>query len=335
MAWIQSHQEIRTHPKTEALADELEISIPSVVGHLHLFWLWCLSHAEDGDITKYTPRQIARAAMWEGKADSFLQAMITCGLIDTNGDTRSVHDWKDYGGKLIERRRADLLRKQGRIPPATKQVPTEVSRNSKSVQQNSNGKIENSDGNFRREDKSREDKSREEENISTTTQNLGLSSTAESGDESDQAPESGSQKPKPRRYTDREGSDLYTAYPRKTGRRDAISAAVRALQRIARGEDPPPGVEVWPPPDPFAWLLDRVKVFAKSARGAPPASADDDYRPHPATWFNQARYCDDEAEWNAPNGTRSKQPQPSASQRHSDDWGAEFDLINSDQSNIL
>jgi len=40
--YIQSHEEIATHPKTRRLARALGISLPTVIGHLHLLWWWCL-----------------------------------------------------------------------------------------------------------------------------------------------------------------------------------------------------------------------------------------------------------------------------------------------------
>ncbi|UCC69059.1 MAG: hypothetical protein JSV79_03840 [Armatimonadota bacterium] len=82
---------------------------------------------------------------------------------------------------------------------------------------------------------------------------------------------------------------IYEAYPRKVGRGAALKAIERALFRIAK--DPPDGQE------PHVWLLLRTKKYAASKRAQKPAAGERDYRPHPATWYNQERYDDDEKEW--------------------------------------
>ena len=76
---------------------------------------------------------------------------------------------------------------------------------------------------------------------------------------------------------------IYDAYPRKVGKAAALKAIEKALQVIAaRGEA-----------DPVAWLLARVEAFARS-----PAGQQGTYTPYPASWFNQGRYDDADAEWN-------------------------------------
>lgn len=84
--------------------------------------------------------------------------------------------------------------------------------------------------------------------------------------------------------------EIYSAYPRHVGRKRAFEKIGRALIDIhARANG---SLE-----DPAAWLLERVKTYAAS-----PAGKAGQYTPHPATWFNQGRYDDDESEWQR-NGT--------------------------------
>ena len=45
--------------------------------------------------------------------------------------------------------------------------------------------------------------------------------------------------------------------------------------------------------DAVGFLLERTLLFAGSAAGNKGT-----FTPHPATWFNQERYLDDEQEWN-------------------------------------
>ncbi len=80
---------------------------------------------------------------------------------------------------------------------------------------------------------------------------------------------------------------IYQAYPRKVGKRAAIPAIGRAITRI--GNDTESQLEKHKSP---AWLLAKVKKYAAS-----PAGQAGKFTPHPATWFNEGRYDDDEKEW--------------------------------------
>ena len=110
MAWIESHQELRNHPKTKRLARLLNISIAAAIGHLHMFWWWAMDYADNGDVSQYDPEDIADAGGWEGDAQTFLDAMINCGpgnrcgFIDRAENGMYIHDWDEYIGKLLERR---------------------------------------------------------------------------------------------------------------------------------------------------------------------------------------------------------------------------------------
>jgi hypothetical protein len=111
VAYIESHQEISRHFKTKQCARTLGISVPAMVGHLHILWHWCLSFAQDGDLTRHSVEVISDEAMWEGDPQHFVGALIECGFIDKEDDgTLFIHDWEDYGGKLIERRNANAAR---------------------------------------------------------------------------------------------------------------------------------------------------------------------------------------------------------------------------------
>lgn len=113
MAWIESHQELRDHPKVRRFARRLGISIPAAIGHLHLLWWWALDYAMDGDLSKYDAADIADAAQWDGDPDEFLAALMECGVgggagfVERTDDGELLlHDWWDYAGKLIQQRTA-------------------------------------------------------------------------------------------------------------------------------------------------------------------------------------------------------------------------------------
>jgi hypothetical protein len=111
MAWIESHQELRNHPKTKRLARQLGISIAAAIGHLHLFWWWAMDYADNGDLSNFNPEDLADAAGWDGDAQAFVEAMITCGpgetfgFIDKVDGKLHIHDWEEYIGKVINRRK--------------------------------------------------------------------------------------------------------------------------------------------------------------------------------------------------------------------------------------
>lgn len=108
MAWIESHQELARHPKTRRLARVLGVSIPAAIGHLHLLWWWCLDYAQDGDVTDVM-EDLAEAALWEGDADAFWHALTESGFIDV-GERATIHDWQEYAGRLVEKRKANAER---------------------------------------------------------------------------------------------------------------------------------------------------------------------------------------------------------------------------------
>ena len=99
---------------------------------------------------------------------------------------------------------------------------------------------------------------------------------------------------------------IYNIYPRKVGRRAALKAIEAAISRIVprhKGTRKDASTEE----DFFIaarrWLWKRTAEYAASPAGQdPPKGHPDDYRPHPATFYNQERYLDDPREWQRPNG---------------------------------
>jgi hypothetical protein len=118
VSWIESHQSLDSHPKTRRAAKLLGVSIPAVIGHLHILWHWALDYAPDGDLSGLTSDEIADGAMWDGGAQEFVDALTNCGIgdhagfIDATDDGLCLHDWYDYAGKLVERRKEDAARKR-------------------------------------------------------------------------------------------------------------------------------------------------------------------------------------------------------------------------------
>lgn len=106
MAYVPSHQELRDHPKTRKASRHAGVSLPAMIGHLHLLWWWALDHAPDGDLSKFDADDLADAALWEGDPETFVRALRDCGpggsdgFLDGDG---KLHDWDSYGGKYGQR----------------------------------------------------------------------------------------------------------------------------------------------------------------------------------------------------------------------------------------
>lgn len=92
----------------------------------------------------------------------------------------------------------------------------------------------------------------------------------------------------PRRSATVVAESVYAEYPRKIGKPPALKAIEKALR------SPPEGVSLEDWPD---MLRDITARYAQHRKGE-----DQTYTPHPATWFNEARYNDDPSTW------KSRQP---------------------------
>lgn len=140
--WIKSHQDISSHPKTRKAARKLSITTPQMVGHLHMLWHWCLSYAPVGDISNIDTIDIADAVMWDGDENVFINALIEVGFIDRDGENICIHDWQDYGGKLVEQREREAERK--RMKRANPEPSTEENNDAeKDVHRTSGGRPRN------------------------------------------------------------------------------------------------------------------------------------------------------------------------------------------------
>ena len=93
------------------LAKRLGITVPEVIGHVHLLWWWALDYCKDGYITRYRD-YIPMAAQWEGDGEEFTKALIEFGWVDEIDDELIIHDWMEWTGKLETVRQADRERKR-------------------------------------------------------------------------------------------------------------------------------------------------------------------------------------------------------------------------------
>jgi hypothetical protein len=105
--WIESHTNLARHPKTIRFAKLLGLSLPEAIGYLHLLWWWALEYAQDGRLSGYDANEVAAALLWQGPPEQLRDALIAARFLDKDGH---IHDWEDYAGRLIDKRRADADR---------------------------------------------------------------------------------------------------------------------------------------------------------------------------------------------------------------------------------
>ena len=74
---------------------------------------------------------------------------------------------------------------------------------------------------------------------------------------------------------DSEIQEIYSAYPRKVGKAEALRKINMAGRKYS-----------------FEFLIGKVREYAKATNGK-----DKQYIPYPATWFHQERFNDDPSEW--------------------------------------
>ena len=113
MAWIESHEEIADHHKTQRLAQILKCSIPTAVGTLHCLWHYTIRASwQFGDLSKHSPSSIARGCWYEGDPNALILALQEAGFLDEN---MKVHDWQIYAKHLIYQRLYNSKRKDKKV----------------------------------------------------------------------------------------------------------------------------------------------------------------------------------------------------------------------------
>lgn len=72
-----------------------------------------MDFAQDGSLDGFDAEEVAQAVLWDGSPELLWSSLISARFVDTDEDGRaSIHDWADYAGRLIEKRRADAERKR-------------------------------------------------------------------------------------------------------------------------------------------------------------------------------------------------------------------------------
>jgi hypothetical protein len=101
MAWIESHTHLLKHHKVLRMASSLSIRPVEVIGHLHCLWHNVLELREDGDISMWTPKEVAFYSQFEGDVNKFYEALKD-GWLDQRNGYVLVHDWLEYSGRYLQ-----------------------------------------------------------------------------------------------------------------------------------------------------------------------------------------------------------------------------------------
>lgn len=108
LPWIKAYADLGDHPKLWRLVAALNVEDAQAVGHLLYLWWWSVDYAPDGDLSTFSPVEIARAARWRDHAEVFVDALRLSGFVV---DGR-LNDWGEYAGGELDRREKDAERKR-------------------------------------------------------------------------------------------------------------------------------------------------------------------------------------------------------------------------------
>lgn len=114
MAWLKLEQSFPTHHKTLLGAQLMSMDEHKFMGHVLTFWLWSLDHADDtGCLPPLGCDALGqRSGVPKRQATSFMESMVTAGLVEKDGAYYVIHNWPRYAGKLNERRARNAQRQK-------------------------------------------------------------------------------------------------------------------------------------------------------------------------------------------------------------------------------
>lgn len=266
------------HPKFAAFKTMLQLPKGAALGWLESVWHFTGRFTPQGNIGKYSDQQIEAWVEWDGLPGVLVVALLECGWLDKSTEYRLiVHDWHQY---------ADVI------------VHTELARRCSLF---ANGTLPNS-GRLNQAERERFKSAMGQPQVSHGSADTATKSatTPKPVPAPDPAPEpvpepviSEAKASSPR--TDSGKADpieeIFKAYPRRVGKRAAIKAITKAIQRVKSNGMPTRDAEVY--------LYRRVQAYARS-----PAGHDSEFVPYPSKWFNEGRYDDESQEWEKKSSER-------------------------------
>lgn len=106
MAYIEVNTGLRDHAKTVRAARLLKTQRSSAIGCVIVLWHWALESAPEGNLSPFSPQEIADVVGWEGNPQDLIHALVHCGIGNDPGfleydDGRlMIHGWFARDGLL-------------------------------------------------------------------------------------------------------------------------------------------------------------------------------------------------------------------------------------------
>lgn len=93
-----------TSPKLLAAAQDLGICEHKLGGHIIRLWSWAMEHAEDGNLSKLSKKDIETVSGWTKKRGKLIENLIKFEFVDENSMGLNLHDWFEHSGKFFLRK---------------------------------------------------------------------------------------------------------------------------------------------------------------------------------------------------------------------------------------
>ena len=105
--WISVENELRQDPRLTRLARGLKVSKVTAYGYLVWFWQWAAAYCPSGDMSNFTPEEIAEGTGWASKTISFCSELRKCDfLLLQPGGRLLIENWDE--GIMKNQRKASL-----------------------------------------------------------------------------------------------------------------------------------------------------------------------------------------------------------------------------------
>jgi hypothetical protein len=108
--WFRAESLAVDHPKVMELATLLGAEIALADGYVLRLWSWVHRYAPSGS---FSARAVSQLEAYLGRA-GVITMFVEVGLVDTESDGFSVHDWADMQGALVEKSKRDAKMKRNK-----------------------------------------------------------------------------------------------------------------------------------------------------------------------------------------------------------------------------
>lgn len=108
--WIPLYCALKDSPKLIRLAATLKVADRDHIrAKIENLWMWAMMQRPDGILDDFSAAEVADASGWKGNPDLWLAALTDKRhqwLVRMENGTLKIHDWDQYGGKLLRRQEA-------------------------------------------------------------------------------------------------------------------------------------------------------------------------------------------------------------------------------------